>query len=69
MLIKQNKERVTVGSKGVGEKVNIEVDMVGKYVEKSVIAALGGSESGNPSIKLLVRKVVEDVLKEKGIIH
>lgn len=69
MLIKHTQERVTVGSKGVGEKVNIEVDMVGKYVEKSVIAALGGSESGNPSVKLLVRKVVEDVLKEKGIIH
>ena len=69
MLIKHTQERVTVGSKGVGEKVNIEVDMVGKYVEKSVIAALGGSESGNPSVKLLVRKVVEDVLKEKGITH
>lgn len=67
MLIRHTQERITLGSKQVGAKVNIEVDMVGKYVEKSVIAALGGSESGNPGIKALVRKVVEDVLKEKEI--
>ena len=65
MLIKHTQERITLGTKGVGEKVNIEVDMVGKYVEKSVLAALGGSTSGNDGIKALVRNVVEDVLGER----
>jgi riboflavin synthase len=40
--------------------VNIEVDMVGKYVEKSVVAALGGG--GGQGIRTLVEKVVEEVL-------
>ena len=66
MLIQHTQERITLGSKTVGEKVNVEVDMVGKYVEKSVISALGG-EGGHAGINSLVRKVVEDVLKEKGV--
>ncbi|KAI5120797.1 hypothetical protein M0805_002424 [Coniferiporia weirii] len=65
MLIQHTQERITLGTKQVGEQVNIEVDMVGKYVEKSVIAALGGGEDGNSRIKALVRNVVEDVLKER----
>ncbi|EJC98792.1 riboflavin synthase [Fomitiporia mediterranea MF3/22] len=67
MLIKHTQERITLGTKQIGDKVNIEVDMVGKYVEKSVIVALGG-EGGNVGLKALVRKVVHDVVKEKGVI-
>ena len=66
MLIQHTQERITLGMKQVGEKVNVEVDMVGKYVEKSVVAALGG-EGGGVGINALVRKIVEEVLKEKGI--
>lgn len=65
MLITHTQERITLGTKVVGQKVNIEVDMVGKYVEKSVVAALGGGVSGNDSVKTLVRNVVEDVLRER----
>lgn len=61
MLIKHTQERVTVGGKGVGEKVNVEVDMVGKYVYKSVTSALGGEGSGG--LRQLVERVVEDVLR------
>ncbi|CCM04460.1 uncharacterized protein FIBRA_06640 [Fibroporia radiculosa] len=41
MLIKHTQEKITLSGKPIGSKVNIEVDMVGKYVEKSVHAALG----------------------------
>jgi len=63
MLIKHTQERITLGAKPVGEKVNVEVDMVGKYVEKSVRAALEGG--GNDVLKSMVRKVVEEVVAEK----
>lgn len=64
MLIKHTQERITVGKKPVGSKVNIEVDMVGKFVEKSVTAALGG---GGGPLKAYVEKVVEEALAKKGI--
>lgn len=67
MLIQHTQEKITLGKKQVGKKVNIEVDMVGKYVEKSVVATLGGEEGGNEVIRKLVRNVVEEILKEKGI--
>ena len=68
MLIQHTQEKITLSKKAIGEKVNIEVDMVGKYVEKSVIAALGGGESsGQEGIEGLVRKVVLKVLEEKQL--
>lgn len=49
----------------MGAKVNIEVDMVGKFVEKSVHTALAGS--GSESVRGMIEKVVEDVLVKKGL--
>ncbi|KLO20182.1 Lumazine-binding protein [Schizopora paradoxa] len=63
MLIKHTQERVTLGLKPVGERVNVEVDMVGKFVEKSVRASLEGG--GNDALKAMVRRVVEEVVAEK----
>jgi len=63
MLIQHTQQKITLSKKEVGSKVNIEVDMVGKYVEKSVVAALGGK--GNEGLKALIEKVVEDVLSKK----
>lgn len=65
MLIKHTQEKITLGKKPVGSKVNIEVDMVGKFVEKSVTASLSGG--GGERVRALVEKVVEDVLAKKGI--
>lgn len=65
MLIKHTQEKITLGKKPVGSKVNIEADMVGKFVEKSVTASLSGG--GGERIKALVERVVEDVLAKKGI--
>ena len=65
MLIKHTQEKITLSKKPIGAKVNIEVDMVGKYVEKSVVAALGGG--GTEGFRSLIEKVVLDVLAKKGI--
>ena len=65
MLIKHTQEKITLSKKPVGAKVNIEVDMVGKFVVKSVHAALGG---GGGPLRDLVEKVVEEVLVKKGLV-
>ncbi|KAF8899071.1 hypothetical protein BD779DRAFT_57656 [Infundibulicybe gibba] len=65
MLIQHTQQKITLSKKEVGAKVNIEVDMLGKYVEKSVVAALSGG--GGESMRALIRKIVEDVLETKGI--
>ncbi|KAG5638387.1 hypothetical protein H0H81_000283 [Sphagnurus paluster] len=62
MLIQHTQEKITLAKKAVGSKVNIEVDMVGKYVQKSVVAALGGQ--GGEGLRELVKKVVREVLSE-----
>lgn len=64
MLIQHTQEKITLSKKPIGAKVNIEADMVGKYVEKSVMGALGGG--GGEGIRALIEKVVEDVLAKKG---
>lgn len=66
MLIKHTQERITLGTKQIGATVNIEVDMVGKFVQKSVSAALSGG--GDVNTRALVEKIVEDVLAKKGLI-
>jgi riboflavin synthase len=63
MLIQHTQQKITLSKKEVGSKVNIEVDMVGKYVEKSVISALSGR--GSEGLKALIEKIVEDVLSRK----
>lgn len=65
MLIKHTQEKITLSKKEIGAKINIEVDMVGKYVRKSVVAALGGGES-DAGIRELIEKVVVDVLAKRG---
>lgn len=56
MLISHSQTKVTLSKKKAGDKVNIEVDCVGKYVL--------GSES---RIEAIVERIVERRLKEKGL--
>ena len=63
MLIKHTQENITLASKQSGEKVNVEVDMIGKYVEKSVLAALRADSSSQ--LRTAIEKVVESVLASK----
>ena len=63
MLIQHTQEKITLGRKAEGATVNVEVDMVGKYVLKSVEAALGGGD-GEQGLRGLIEKVVVDVLSK-----
>lgn len=63
MLITYTQERVVMASKKVGEDVNVEVDMVGKYVEKSIQGYFEGSAS-NGDINVL-QKMVERMVDER----
>lgn len=62
MLITYTQEKVVLAEKKVGEEVNVEVDMVGKYVEKSLQGYLkglgeeGGADRGG--LERIVEKVV-----------
>lgn len=67
MLIAYTQERVVMAGKPEGAGVNVEVDMVGKYVEKSIAGYFeGGSGSGgNEVLEKLVEQVVERKLAKK----
>nr|OQO18357.1 hypothetical protein B0A51_15654 [Rachicladosporium sp. CCFEE 5018] len=64
MLIAYTQEKVVMGSKKKGEDVNVEVDMVGKYVEKSVAAYFEGSSgSGGAMLEKMVQRLVDERLR------
>ena len=68
MLIAYTQEKVVTASKKAGDQVNVEVDQVGKYVEKSVVGYLEQGQSGAPAIleKLVARLVDEKLQASKG---
>lgn len=66
MLIQHTQEKITLGRKVDGERVNIEVDMVGKYIEKSVLAAMEGG--GGETMRSCVQRIVEETLVNRGIL-
>jgi riboflavin synthase len=64
MLIAYTQEKVVTAAKRVREEVNVEVDMVGKYVEKSVAAYFEGSGGSNMGmLEKMVGRMVEEKLK------
>lgn len=64
MLIAYTQERIVTATKKEGEDVNVEVDQVGKYVEKSVIGYLEQNHSGAPAtLEKIVGRIVEEKLK------
>jgi riboflavin synthase len=65
MLIKHTQERITLGTREVGALVNVEVDMIGKYVEKSVHAAL--TAGGSSGTRALLEKLVDEMLNKRGV--
>lgn len=46
--------------------MNIEVDMLGKYVERAVKAGLEGSVLGS-GLQAMIEETVERVIKAKGV--
>lgn len=63
MLIAHTQSKIGLGEKDIGAKVNVEVDMVGKYVEKAVSAALGGE--GDGGLKAMIERAVEKAVEKK----
>ncbi|KAI9727583.1 MAG: Riboflavin synthase alpha chain [Cirrosporium novae-zelandiae] len=64
MLIAYTQERVVMGKKKAGDEVNIEVDMVGKYVEKSVQGYLESKSGGDMAIlEKMVGRLVDERMK------
>jgi len=68
MLIPYTQEKVVTAAKKPGEKVNVEVDMVGKYVEKNVTSYFEGSSTGECAVlEKLVSRIVDERLRAAGI--
>jgi len=67
MLIAYTQEKVVTAAKKPGEDVNVEVDQVGKYVEKSVAGYFEGTTKGEFAIlEKMVNKLVDERLKALG---
>lgn len=65
MLIAYTQEKIVTASKKPGDDVNVEVDMVGKYVEKNVEAYFAGAAGGDFNIlEKMVGRIVEEKLKK-----
>ncbi|KAK0286995.1 Riboflavin synthase alpha chain [Friedmanniomyces endolithicus] len=65
MMIAYTQEKVVMGKKRKGDDVNVEVDMVGKYVEKSVSAYFEGSgASGGAMLEKMVQRLVDQRLQK-----
>lgn len=68
MLVAHTQSKIVLAAKPLGARVNIEVDMVGKYVEKAVQASLGGVDAGSGlGISALIERAVENILEKKGL--
>lgn len=68
MMIAYTQEKVVMGAKGKGDEVNVEVDMVGKYVEKSVAGYFEGNGETSGSLTALekiVTRLVDERLKTR----
>ncbi|KAJ2705830.1 Riboflavin synthase alpha chain [Coemansia sp. IMI 203386] len=69
MMIAYTQTHVVMPTKKVGDLVNIEVDMLGKYVEKVTTSILEGTGSGSENDGRLsyIEKVVRRVLEKKAL--
>ncbi len=80
MLVAYTQEKVVMAKKKPGELVNVEVDMLGKYVDKSVRAYFDGLDIGQDAgerqekgagqrmamFEKMVQRVVDERLKGSG---
>ena len=62
MLISYTQEKVVTASKKPGDEVNVEVDQIGKYVEKAVGGYFSHGSGGEPAI---LQKMVERIVDER----
>jgi riboflavin synthase len=68
MLIPYTQEKVVIAAKTPGDHVNVEVDMVGKYVEKNVASYFEGSSVEESTVlEKLISGIVDKRLEAAGI--
>lgn len=64
MLIAYTQEKIVTAGKKTGEDVNVEIDIVGKYVEKSVDSYFNGASGGEfGALEKMVTRIVDEKLK------
>ena len=64
MLIAYTQEKIVTAAKKAGEEVNVEIDIVGKYVEKSVQGYFAGTSGGDFAIlEKMVSRMIDEKLK------
>lgn len=62
MLVAHTQSKITLPRKPIGGKVNLEVDMVGKYVHHSILAslaALGAASDTTEPLVALLKQIVQ----------
>ncbi|CAL5867625.1 uncharacterized protein PFLUO_LOCUS1844 [Penicillium psychrofluorescens] len=65
MMIAYTQEKVVMAGKKAGEEVNVEIDIVGKYVEKSVQGYFAGTANGDFAVlEKMVARIVDEKLKK-----
>ncbi|KAI2629698.1 Lumazine-binding protein [Hypoxylon sp. NC1633] len=71
MLIAYTQQKVVVARKKVGDSVNVEVDVLAKYAEKSILAGyLGGAGGGGPQgegagvVRPLLEQIVQNLVAQ-----
>ncbi|KAI1356951.1 riboflavin synthase-like protein [Xylaria sp. FL0043] len=63
MLIAYTQEKVVLAKKKEGESVNVEVDVLAKYAEKSMAGYLGAQGGGN-LFKPVIERMVQDLVAQ-----
>lgn len=64
MLVAYTQEKIVIPGKAIGDSVNVEVDMAGKYIEKQVKAHLEkGLETGG-LLEKMIQEAVEKALRK-----
>lgn len=67
MLISYTQERIVTAAKKVGESVNVEVDQIGKYVEKAVEGYFESKAGGEIQVlEKMVERIVQRKLQERA---
>lgn len=67
MLIAHTQERVIITDKKIGDRVNIEIDVVTKAVSKIVNSTLDGHLQGESKVQSMIEAAVERALKKRGL--
>ncbi|KAK2867780.1 hypothetical protein FQN49_003484 [Arthroderma sp. PD_2] len=67
MLIAYTQDKVVTSKKQPGDSINVEIDLVSKYVEKTVHGYFEGQTSGDSAaLEKMVDRIVENKLKSMG---